>query len=421
VEPARGTEEGRAEKRLEEAEAGRLAPAHGIGGLRIGRIAGIELYVDWSVAIIFALVAFGVGGAVLPRWHPDWSMLLRWVVALGAAVALVVSILVHELSHAIVGRAYGVRIPRITLFVFGGMAHMQGEPSTPKAELLMAAVGPLTSLVLGVLSSLIGSQLAVLGAGQAYNPEEVFRVASPVATLLLWLGPVNIALGIFNLVPGFPLDGGRVLRAAVWWATGSLDKATRWASGSGRVVGGILMGIGALMAFGLMVPFFGTGLGNGIWLLLIGWFLHSAARASYMELRLRTRLARVPVRDVMRSSLDTVTPEATIFELVREHIMRSDQTSFPVVEGDRLVGAISSLDVHAVPSDEWPRVTVRDRMRSVAEIPAVDSDAKASEALEALAGADLDQVPVTDHGRLAGFVRRQDILKWLSLQPDLAS
>lgn len=392
-----------------------------IGGVRLGRLFGIEIYIDWSVAIIFGLVAVGLGAGALPRWHPEWTALLRWFVALTAAVAFFASILVHELSHAVVGRAFGVRVPRITLFIFGGMAHMRGEPSSPKAEFFMAAVGPLTSMLIGVAASFIGVQLAVLAGGVPEDPEHLVRMAGPVATVLLWLGPINFLLALFNLVPGFPLDGGRLLRAALWSATGDLDKATRWASGAGRAVGWALITIGVLMAFGFWIPLFGTGLGSGIWVALIGWFLHQAARASYFALRVQSKLSHLSVREVMRSNLDTVAPDMTIAELVREHVMRSDQASFPVIEGEGLAGVISTRDVQLVPSENWPAVTVRQVMTPASEVPRVEADADASKALECLAERDMEQLPVLDQGRLSGFVRRQDILKWLSLQPEPAT
>ncbi len=391
-----------------------------VSGLRLGRVFGIEIFVDWSVAIIFMLVAVGLGAGALPRWHPEWSGALRWVVAVAAALAFFASILLHELSHAVVGRAFGIKVPRITLFIFGGMAHMQGEPTSPKAELFMAAVGPLTSLFIGITASFVGVQLAVLAGGAPDNPEHLVRMAGPVATILLWLGPLNFLLAIFNLVPGFPLDGGRLLRAAIWSATGDLDKATRWASAAGRAVGWGLITIGALMAFGFWVPFFGTGLGSGIWVALIGWFLQHAARASYIALRLKTRLSHVSVREVMRSNLDTAAPEMTVAELVRDHVMRSDQASFPVLEGPELVGVISVRDIQLVPSEQWPWVTVRQVMLPASEVPSVDVGANADKALECLAERDMEQLPIVDHGRLSGFVRRQDILKWLSLQPEPA-
>jgi Zn-dependent protease/CBS domain-containing protein len=372
------------------------------------------------LAIIFALVAVGLGAGALPRWHPEWSAILRWVVAFAAAAAFFTSILLHELSHAVVGKAVGVNVPRITLFVFGGMAHMHGEPSTPKAELLMAAVGPLASIVIGIAASFLGVQLAVLGGSPTDDPEQLVRMAGPVATVLLWLGPLNVMLALFNLIPGFPLDGGRLLRALLWWATGDLETATRWASGAGRGVGWALMTIGLLMAFGFRVPIFGAGVGGGIWIALIGWFLNHAARASYAALRVRTRLSHILVREVMRSSLDTVTPGMTLAELVRDHIMKTDQTSFPVISGTDLAGVISVRDIQLVPSEQWPTVTVAEVMTPATELPKIEVDADASEALERLAERDLEQLPVVDHGQLTGFVRRQDILKWLSLQPEPA-
>lgn len=387
-------------------------------GIRLGRVFGVEIYVDWSLAIIFALVAVGLGAGALPRWHPDWSGVLRWMVAFTAAVALFVSILVHELSHAVVGRAVGVHVPRITLFVFGGMAHMHDEPSSPKAELLMAAVGPLASLLIGIGASYAGLQLTAMHGGPMEDPEAIVRSAGPLATVLLWLGPVNVMLALFNLVPGFPLDGGRLLRALLWWATKSLDRATQWASGAGRAVGWALMTCGLLMAFGFRVPVFGTGIGGGLWLALIGWFLNHAARASYVALRVRTRLSHVPVRDVMRSTLDTVSPDTTLASLVRDHIMQSDQTSFPVTVGTALAGVISIRDIQRVPSEQWPQTAVSQVMTPAGELPEIEADADASKALECLAERDLEQLPVVDHGQLSGFVRRQDILKWLSLTPE---
>jgi len=391
-----------------------------IAGLRLCRVFGIEIYVDWSLAIIFALVAVGLGAGALPRWHPEWSLLLDWTVAVIAATAFFASILVHELSHALVGKLVGVNVPRITLFVFGGMAHMHGEPSNPKAELFMAAVGPLTSMFIGILASFIGVELAVLAGGPVSEPEQLIRMAGPIATILLWLGPLNVMLALFNLVPGFPLDGGRLLRALLWWVTGSFDKATRWASGAGRAVGWGLMTVGLLMAFGFWVPFFGTGVGAGLWVALIGWFLNHAARASYIALRIRSRLARVPVREVMRSSLDTVVPDMPLAELVRDHIMKTDQSSFPVIDGTNLVGVISLRDIQLVESGQWPSITVRQVMTPSSERPESDVDADASKALECLAGRHLEQLPVVAQGQLSGFVRRQDILKWLSLQPEPA-
>lgn len=387
-------------------------------GIHLGRIAGIDIEVDWSLFVIFALVTFSLASGVLPRWHPDWAAWLVWGTAFVAAILFFGSVLLHELSHALVGRAYGMSVRRITLFVFGGVAHLESEPTTPKAELLMAVVGPITSIALGIGATVAGLLLAGNAAGLVDDPELAARAIGPVATLLLWLGPINVMLGIFNLVPGFPLDGGRVLRAVLWSATGDLAKATRWACAAGRGFAAVLMATGVLMAFGFRVPFFGTGVVGGLWLVLIGWFFHNAARASYEQVVVRKRLEGVPVTAVMLSRLQTVAPGMTITQLVRDYVMGTDQTSFPVVDGSELVGVVASRDVRHVPYEQWPFVTVQQVMAPAEGMPAVDASAGAQEALEKLATSDADQLPVVDHGQLRGFVRRQDILKWLTLQPD---
>lgn len=386
-------------------------------GIHLARVAGIDIEVDWSLFIIFALVTFSLASGALPRWHPEWPGWLVWGVALVAAVLFFVSVLLHELSHALVGRLYGMSVRRITLFVFGGVAHLESEPTTPKAELFMAIVGPITSIVIGAAATVVGLLLAGPDARLSYDPELTARAIGPVATLLLWLGPINLMLGIFNLVPGFPLDGGRVLRAALWSATGDLEKSTRWAAGAGRGFAAALMACGILMVFGFHLPFFGGGLVGGLWLVLIGWFFHNAARASYEQVVVRQRLAGVPVTAVMLSRLHTVSPDLTIAELVRDYVMGTDQTSFPVLDGAELAGVVASRDVRDVAYEQWPFVTVRQVMTPAAGMPAVDASAGAQEALEKLATSDADQLPVVDHGQVRGFVRRQDILKWLTLQP----
>ena len=231
---------------------------------------------------------------MFPTRHPDWSPLLIWGMAGFAAVLFLASILAHELSHALVGRANGVEVVGITLFIFGGMAHMRGEPRSPRAELLMAGVGPLTSLLIGVVATVWGSYLVAPGAIDAAEPLRAFQGASPFATVLLWLGPINIMLGLFNLIPGFPLDGGRVLRAALWAATRDFTKATRWAAGVGQAVGMLFIVAGVTMMLGAHIPFLGRGLVSGLWIAFIGWFLQSAAATSYSQVMISDVLGRRP-------------------------------------------------------------------------------------------------------------------------------
>ena len=258
-----------------------------IGALRVARIAGVEIFLDWSLLIIFILVTVSLGGGLFPQWHPEWNAATTWLTAAAAAVLLLVSVLLHELSHAIVGRAQGAQIKRITLFVFGGMAHIEQEPKVWRAEFWMAIVGPFVSLGLGTAFIFLGS-LGVAGdAFAAEDPEALLRELSPLQTLLLWLGPVNIVLAIFNIIPAFPLDGGRVLRAILWGTTGDLTRATRWASQGGQAFAWVLIAAGISMVLGLQVPVLGTGAASGLWIALIGWFLHNAAVMSYRQQRVQ--------------------------------------------------------------------------------------------------------------------------------------
>ena len=399
----------------------RPARAPGPGGLRLGRIAGIEIFADWSVLVIFALISFSLGAGVFPSWHPGWSGALSWATALGAALLFFASLLAHELSHAIVARAGGMRVRRITLFLFGGMAHLESEPRNWRVELAMAAVGPLTSLVLGVAFLL----LAGLAAGgleiDPEDPRAALAAISPLATLLFWLGPVNLMLAVFNLVPGFPLDGGRVLRAVLWGATGDLRAATRWASLGGRLFAGLLMATGLLMLFGLVVPVLGGGPVGGLWLMLIGWFLNSAAVTSYRQLILRQTLGQVPVARIMQTRLVRVPPELPVRRLAEEHMMQSGQRVLPVEHDGRFLGLVSLTDLQKSERGAWDRMTAAEIMTPLARLACTGPADDAGEALAQLARRDVNQLPVLDEGRLVGLLRREDVLKWLALNAPAAA
>ena len=384
-------------------------------GLRIARIAGIDVVLDWSLLLIFMLITVSLSAGVFPVWHPEWSMALSWSTGLGAAVMFFASVLVHELSHALVGRAQGIEIRRITLFMFGGMAHMSKEPQKWRAELLMAAVGPLTSLVLGILFLVLAGMLTGPIEVDLEHPEDVLASLGPVATLLLWLGPVNILLALFNLVPGFPLDGGRILRAVLWGITGDLHRSTRWASNMGQGFAWFLVLLGAGMMFGLRVPVFGTGLISGLWLVFIGWFLHNAALMSYRQLLIREALEDVPVQRLMRSGLEEVGPGMRVSELVEDHLMRSDQRAYPVTEGGRFRGLVCLQDIRTVERSDWTHTTVEKIMTPADQLSVLAPHDDAADALFRLARADVNQLPVVEHGRFMGLLQRDDILKWLAV------
>lgn len=377
-------------------------------GFLLGRIFGVEVRLDWSLAVIFALVTINLGAGVLPSWHPSWGLVGVWLGAAAAAVLFFASLLAHELSHAFVARTLGVPVSRVTLFLFGGVAHLESEPQSPKAEFLIAVVGPLTSLALGLLMTGAGlwlawPQLALMEGASFEQTLALFSGMSPGVTLLLWLGPLNLTLAAFNMVPGFPLDGGRVLRSALWAMTGDLLKATRWASRVGQLVAFGVMALGGLNVLR-------GNLGGGLWLVLIGWFINGAARASLKQQQLRHALKDLPVSRFMRTRLERVPPTMSIDELVRNDAMADDQQVWPVEAEGELLGLVSFTDFQKVPRETWPSTPVQQVMTPVAQLASLTPDSGAEQALEELSRRGMEQLPVLVHGHLLGLVRRQDLL-----------
>jgi Zn-dependent protease len=390
-------------------------------GFHVGRIFGISIYIDPSWLFIFALVTWNLAGGVFPQLHPGWSTVLSWTVGVIAALLFFGSVLAHELAHSLVARARGLPVRRITLFMFGGVSNIEREPPSAATEFIMAIVGPITSIVLGVIFLFLGNAAAG-GIGDAVaNPAQAMSRLGPLATLLLWLGPINIVLGIFNLIPGFPLDGGRVLRSLLWAATNSLRRATRWASWIGQGIAWLFILAGVAMVFGLRLPFFGTGLISGLWLAFIGWFLNNAAVQSYQQVVVEDLLEGVPVARLMRANAPTVAPTATIGSLVYDHVMGTDERAFPVMDADRLVGMVCLEDVRKVPRDAWETTTVQQIMTPADQLATVTPREEATDALRQLSQRDVRQLPVVQDGRLVGMLRRRDILKWLQLHSEMAA
>jgi Zn-dependent protease len=384
-------------------------------GIRLGRVAGVTVTLDWSLLIIFALITLTLAWGVLPYWHPDWGSVAVFATAASAAVLFLASVLAHELSHALVGRRLGVRVEHITLFVFGGMAHLEDEPRTWRAELGMAIAGPVTSLLLGFgflyLAGLITGPIEV----DPENPAETFATLGPLATILFWLGPVNIILGVFNMVPGFPLDGGRVLRAILWGITDDLAQATRWAAAVGQGFAWLLIGSGFAMILGARLPVFGSGPVAGLWIALIGWFLSNAALTSYRRVLVQEHLGDLPVTRVMHRDFVAVPPEMSVQDLVEQRLLGSSQRIFPVTSGYRLTGLVCLADVRKLDRAVRSSKQVGDIMTPLAALSTLAPSDKASDALSRLAERGVNQLPVVENGELLGMVSREDILKWLSL------
>lgn len=387
-------------------------------GFRIGRIFGIDIRIDRSWLFILFLVTWNLR-TTFEQSHRDWGSLGMWGTALVAALLFFVSVLAHELAHSLVASARGIPVRNITLYLFGGVSNIQHDPDSPRAEFLMAIVGPLTSLILGGIL-LAFSSLALGAVRSLSDPLAAIGRLGPLSTLVLWLGSVNVTLGLFNLIPGFPLDGGRVLRSILWAAVGDLRRATRWASGVGQVIAWLMIFSGISMAFGMQIPFLGTGFVSGLWLAFIGWFLNSASVQSYRQLVVHDILEGVPVERMMRIDPPTVSPTSSVSSLVHDHVLGTDDYGFPVVEGDSLIGIVTLEDVRSVPRGEWDLTSVRQIMTPSDRLVTVTPGEDGGAALDKLGQNDFRQLPVLNGSGLVGLLRRRDIVKWLQTHGELS-
>lgn len=388
-------------------------------GLTIGKLFGVEIALDWSLVLIFLLITVSLGGSVFPTWHPDWTAAMTWTTAGATALVFFLSILLHELAHALVANAYDLRVNRITLFLFGGMASVELEPSRPREEALMAIVGPIVSIALGFgFLYAAAVMISTSGMDPQAEPVEWLKSMGPFETLLAWLGPVNILVGLFNLLPGYPLDGGRVLRAALWALTGDVVSATRWASALGRLMGWALVFCGVAMAFGVQIPFFGTGFASGLWLAFIGLFLSNVAAASYRQLLFRGALQGVPVERMMRRIVPPHVPSSMpLSQFVEERAMGSGSSLFPVAEGDQRVGVLWPTDVNRVAPEKWISTTVGAiATRDADGLPRVLPEDDGPTLLRELTQTGRDQLPVLgEEGELVGCVGWEDVARWVDL------
>lgn len=383
-------------------------------GLKIARLFGIDIRINWSWIVIFVLVTWDLAVGVFPLLHPDWNFALRWGLGLAASLLFFGSVLAHELAHSLVAKSRGLNVSEITLFLFGGVSNLEEEPPTAETEFLMAVVGPLTSIVLGFLFIGLAGASAGTFASLTGNLESLARLG-PLATLFVWLGPINIILGLFNLLPGFPLDGGRVFRSFLWAITGNLQQATKYASWVGQGFGWLFIFMGVSMVFGVNFPFFGTGIFSGLWLAFIGWFLIEIAREGYEQVMIEDVLKNTTVAVMMKTDIPSVGPETTVETLVHEHILGTEQRAWPVVTNQHLAGLVCLDDVRKISKDDWPRVTVNEIMTPLSQLRTVSPQKKASEALKIIASEDINQLPVLDQGKFLGLISRRDILLWLQV------
>lgn len=388
--------------------------------LVLTRIGGIEVRLHRSLVIVAVLLMLGLGGGVFPAWHPEWRGALVWALALIGALLFVASVFAHEIAHALADRALGIKVRSVTLFVFGGMAHLEREPPSWRVEVATALAGPVASLALAMLGIFLASSLAGPPPPAETPADVALATLGPVATLFLWLGQTNLLLVVFNLIPGFPLDGGRLLRGVLWAFSGDLRRATRLAAGAGQVFSLLIIAVGLAMILGIPVPVLGPGLVTGLWLALVGWFLHGAALMSSREHLIGDSLEGVTVARVMHDDFVAVPSGATLDRLVEQYLLPGEQHAFPVLDGGDFVGVVSVRDVRKIPREAWGSTAVRDVMTPAAGVRGVQPQTEAADAMVALGRQGVNQLPVIENGKLRGLVSREDILKQLSLYGDPA-
>jgi Zn-dependent protease/CBS domain-containing protein len=363
-------------------------------GFRLGRVLGFEIRIDSSWFILFALILWTFSYVAFPRQVPGLSTGVYLVMGLTGALLFFVSLLAHEISHSLVARAKNIPVEGITLFLFGGMAHTRMEAETPGDEFLIAGAGPVMSVAIAIL--LGGAWWA--GAQLGWHPG--------VLAVLQYISLLNMVLAIFNLLPGFPLDGGRLFRAIVWKATGDVNRATRVASLGGRWLAYILIAFGLLSAFG------GNVLG-GMWMVFIGWFLRNAAISSYQQHMVLSMLAGVRARQAMTPDPDTVPADATVRELIEEYFMRRRYAAYPVMENGHAVGLVTLNATRAVPRNDWDMLTARELMEPADAALVVRPEEPMLTVLDRLKASPTRRLMVMKDGALVGIITTGDVGSWL--------
>jgi Zn-dependent protease len=370
--------------------------------LQLGRVSGIAIGLDYSWFIIFGLFVFLLGSAYLPTTARGMAPGWYWAAAVLTALLFFSSVLVHELSHAVVARRRGIPINRIILFIFGGVAQMEDEPQTPGDELQMALAGPAASVA-----------IAGLFFGLAWLAD--FWQSRLMLQAFLYLTFINVVLAVFNLLPGFPLDGGRVFRAILWHITGNLRKATRIAAIVGQGMGGIFILIGLSS---LIVP--EVRAYTSVWLALIGWFLVSAARTSYGQVVARETLASVPLWQMMNTRIEAVPAEWTVDQLVRDYFLHQTATAVPVTDGEELIGMATLAGVQTIPQATWSQTPVRLITQPMEDGHVLPPDEDAWAAVNRMARGNWEQVFIGRAGHVEGVVTRGTIARWLQTHGNLA-
>lgn len=366
--------------------------------IKLGSIFGIKIGLHYSWFLIALLIVFSLSSQFHAS-NPQWGDGVILTLAITTALLFFVSLLLHELAHSLVATANNLPVKEITLFALGGVSQIEKNPLSAKVEFWMAFVGPLTSAVIGAICLTLSRLLG--------NPS-----TDPGIAMLEWLGYINLSLAAFNLVPGYPLDGGRVLRALIWWKTGNADRSTQLAARVGQLVAF------GLIAFGMLRFFGGAGVG-GLWIAFIGWFLLQAARESYVQVGLTHALKGVRVADVMTHDCPTVDGWLNVQNFVEQELLRTGQRCFMVVEKGEITGLVTPHEVKQIDRAKWPYMTLHDIMRPLDELHSVSPDAPLTSALESMSRYDLNQLPVISNKHLEGVLSRTQVLSYLQTHAEL--
>jgi len=370
--------------------------------INLGKIFGIQFRLHYSWFIIFVLITVSLSWQYFPIVYPDWSRPIYWVIGVVTSLLFFASVVAHELAHSLVARINGIPVKSITLFIFGGIARITREATRAGAELKMAAAGPACSLVIGGLFFLL--HILIRNTNES------------ISAMAFWLAYINVALAAFNMIPGFPLDGGRVFRSVMWRVSGNYKRSTQIATWVGQGVGYLFILGGILIIF--LRPF-GLSWFSGLWLAFIGWFLGNAASASYRQAQWREALQGFTAAQMMNRDCPVVPPNITVNWLVQGYVLTSGHHFFLVADEGELKGVLTLHNIKAVPQQNWDVAQVKEIMTPVEKLKVAHLDQDALSILEQMDENDINQMPVASEGRVIGLISRDSLIRFLRTRSEL--
>ncbi len=370
--------------------------------IRLGKVFGIEIGLHYSWFLIALLIVMSLGSQ-FQETHKDWGTNVIWALATLTAILFFVTLLAHEMSHALVARSRGLTTKAITLFALGGVAQIEKEPEDAKTEFLVGIVGPFSSAVIG---------LVLLGVAWALGWQIGASPATPLLEMLVWLGYINLTLAAFNMIPGYPLDGGRILRSILWMTSHDVVRATQMAANIGKGIALLFIALGIFRYFG------GAGFG-GLWIAFIGWFLLQAATASASSVAVTAGLKGVRVSDVMTSDCVMLDGNMNVEQFVENYLLRSGKRCFVVQQNGEVAGLVTSHEIKELDRARWPYTTLSDIMRPLDQLHTVTPTTPVMEALETMGRDDVNQLPVVSGNHLDGIITRANVVQFLHTRAEL--